>query len=252
MKNISDVHHLFLAVCFIGLAGFSCQKAGPTETDVPKKELQLRSAITLPFTEPSGIAFSESMQKMWVVSGGDQHIYRLDTAGHVEYQLAYKGTDLEGIAFEPADSTLWIVDEASKEIVHLDLNGNVLFRKALSYQSNPNKGPEGITIGRDHALFIINESDPSVMFQLDSTYSIAKTFTLNFASDYSDVTYEPMTDSFYILSDESNGFYSWNTQQGALMKYVLPDSKNEGIAFDRTRNRFYIVNDASAKLAVYQ
>jgi uncharacterized protein YjiK len=90
------------------------------------------------------------------------------------------------------------------------------------------------------------------LFELDSTYSIARTYPLNFALDYSDVLYEPLTDSFFILSDESKAFFSWNKQQGVINKYLLPNSKNEGIAFDRTRNLFYIVNDATAKLYFYR
>jgi len=208
--------------------------------------------MTLPFTEPSGLAFSEALQKMWVVSGGDQHIYMLDTIGRVEKKLKYEGVDLEGIAFDVIDSTLWVIDEATKEIVHIDLDGNILFRKEESYYSTPNKGPEGITIGKDHAMYIINERDPSVLFELDSAYSIAQTYPLDFASDYSDISYEPLTDSFFILSDESNAFFSWSKQQGVINKYLLPNYKNEGIAFDRTRNLFYVVNDATAKLYFYR
>jgi uncharacterized protein YjiK len=230
----------------------SCEKTNSSETNIPQKELQLLSEIDLPFTESSGLAFSEVLQKMWVVSGGDQHIYVLDTAGNIEKKLKYKGTDLEGIAFDVTDSTLWIVDEATKEIVHLDLDGNVLLCKEESYSSKPNKGPEGITIDRNHTIYIINERDPSVVFELDSIYAIAQSYPLNFALDYSDISYNPITDTFWILSDESNAFFSWSKQQGVIYKYLLPNSKNEGIAFDRTRNIFYIVNDATAKLYFYR
>jgi uncharacterized protein YjiK len=231
----------------------SCEKNNSSETNIPQKELQLLSEIELPFTEPSGLAFSETMQKMWVVSGGTQHIYMLDTAGNIEKELNYKGIDLEGIAFDVTDSTLWIIDEATKEIVHLDLDGNVLFRKEVSYFStDPNKGPEGMTVGKDHTIYIVNERDPSILFELDSTYAIAQSYPLDFALDYSDISYNPITDTFWILSDESNAFFSWSKQQGVIYKYLLPNSKNEGIAFDRTRNIFYIVNDATAKLYFYR
>jgi uncharacterized protein YjiK len=230
----------------------SCEKNNSSETNIPQKELQLLSEIDLPFTEPSGLAFSEVLQKMWVVSGGDQHIYILDTAGNIEKKLKYIGIDLEGIVYDGVDSTLWVIDEASKEIVHLDLDGNVLFRKEEAYSSTPNKGPEGITIGGNHTIYIINERDPSVLFELDSTYAITQSYPLNFALDYSDISYNPITDTFWILSDESNAFFSWSKQQGVIYKYLLPNSKNEGIAFDRTRNIFYIVNDATAKLYFYR
>jgi uncharacterized protein YjiK len=252
MKNISKTHRLLFFLLLLGMICSSCKKANPSEVSYPQKELQLISEIDLPFTEPSGLAFSDALQKMWVVSGGDQHIYMLDTAGKVEKKLEYTGIDLEGITFDTADLTLWIIDEASKEIVHLDLNGNVLFHKEESYTSTPNKGPEGITIGKDHRMYIINEKDPSVLFELDSLYSIAHTYPLEFALDYSDISYDPLTDIFYILSDESHAFFSWNKQQGVINTYPLLNSKNEGIAYDRTRNIFYIVNDATAKLYLYK
>jgi uncharacterized protein YjiK len=253
MKNIYKTHHLLFFLLFLGLIGTLCNKTSYSQAHIPQKELRLISEINLPFTEPSGLAFSEAMQKMWVVSGGNQHVYMLDTIGRVEKKLKYKGVDLEGIAFDATDSTLWVIDECTKEISHLDLDGNVLFKKQIIYHSKKvNKGPEGITIGKNHAIYIINERHPSVLFELDSTYSIARIYPLDFARDYSDVSYEPLTDSFFILSDESNAFFSWNKQQGVINKYLLPNSKNEGIAFDQTRNLFYIVNDATAKLYFYR
>ena len=252
MKSIFSISHLVLYFILLGSMNVSCKKNISSETNIPKKELQLLLEIDLPFTEPSGLAFSEALQKMWVVSGGDQHVYMLDTSGNLEKKLNYEGTDLEGIAFDVTDSTLWIIDEATKEIVHLDLDGNVLLRKTESYSSTPNKGPEGITIGKDHIIYIINERNPSVLFELDSTYTIVQSYPLNFALDYSDVSYNSTTDTFWILSDESNALFCWSKQQGVIDKYFLPNSKNEGIAFDRTRNIFYIVNDATAKLYFYR
>jgi uncharacterized protein YjiK len=253
MKNIYKTHHLLFSLVLLGMIGASINKANYSEGGVQQKELQLISEINLPFTQPSGLAFSEVLQKMWVVSGGNQHIYMLDTIGRVEKKLKYKGVDLEGIAFDKFDSTLWVIDEFTKEISHLDLDGNVLYKKQLLYHTKKrNKGPEGITIGKNHEIYIVNERKPSALFELDSTYSIARTYPLDFALDYSDVSYEPFTDSFFILSDESNAFFSWNKQHGVINKYLLPNSKNEGIAFDRTRNLYYIVNDATGKLYFYR
>jgi uncharacterized protein YjiK len=252
MKNIFSISILLLYSILLGSINVSCEKNNSSETNYPEKELQLISEIDLPFTEPSGLAFSEAMQKMWIVSGGDQHIYMLDTSGNVQKKLAYTGVDLEGIAFDVTDSTLWVVDEATKEIVHLDLDGNVLFHKEELYPSTTNKGPEGITIDRNHTVYIVNERNPSMVFELDSTYTIARSYSLDFALDYSDISYNPVSDTFWILSDESNAFFSWSKKHGVIFKYPLINSKNEGIAFDQKRNAFYIVNDATAKLYFYR
>jgi len=230
-----------------------CRSSNKYETKIKIKKLVQLSEVTLPFAEPSGIAWSDELQNMWVVSGGDQHIYRLDMNGTVTQQLPFTGTDLEGITFDETDSTLWVVDEALKEIFHLDLNGSILTQKKMSYTlRKKNKGPEGITIGPEHLIYIVNERDPSILFQLDTSYNITWSIELDFASDYSDIAYDKSSNTFLILSDKSMAFYSWTKERGVLCKYVLPNTKNEGITYDYKRNIYYIVNDNTAKLYFYR
>jgi uncharacterized protein YjiK len=241
---------LFAAIWCFGNSG--CDRSDSSGVTPPKKKITLISEKDLPFTEPSGITWSEKLQKLWVVSGGDQHIYRLDASGNVEKQLHFTGTDLEGIAFDPVDSTLWTIDEATKEITHLDLKGSVLDQSIVSYSSLVNKGPEGIAFGKDRRLYILNEREPSVLLELDSNRRVARSYQLNFASDYSDIAYDSTSNSFFILSDESAAIFIWDTQRGVTDSYALPGISNEGIAFDQTRDIFYIVNDAKARLSIYQ
>ncbi|MBN1398915.1 MAG: SdiA-regulated domain-containing protein [Bacteroidetes bacterium] len=222
------------------------------KAEVQTKKLILVSEIILPFTEPSGIAWSDRMQNMWIVSGGDQHIYRLDAGGSVIQRLPYIGTDLEGIAFDETDSTLWLVDEREKEIIHLSLDGFVLLEKKLPYGAKKNKGPEGITIGPKNRMYVINESDPSILMQLNENYDINWTIALNFASDYSDISYDKNSGMFFIISDKSEAFFSWTLERGILCKYILPNDKNEGIAYDNNHKIFYIVNDKISKLYFYK
>ena len=252
MKSIFSSTHLRSAVILCCSLWISCTKTHPADTTIPIKELVLLSEITLSFKEPSGIAFSEALQRLWVVSGGDQHVHMLDTSGNDQKQLSFVGVDLEGIAFDASDSTLWVVDEGTKIISHLDLNGRVLYQKQLNYSSKPNKGPEGITIGENHTLLVINEFDPSVLFELDDQYNIAVTHQLNFASDYSDISYDQSSGTLFILSDESKAFFRMDENIKAIEQYVLPTDKNEGIAFDEGRNVFYIVNDAANTLSWFK
>jgi DNA-binding beta-propeller fold protein YncE len=253
MKNIfSGSRFLFLTLlcCF---AGASCRKSQSPEPSLPVGQLSLVADILLPFPEPSGIAFSEELRKLWVVGGGkDQHVYRLDTNGNVEGSLFFKGTDLEGIAFDELDSTLWVIDEDTKIISHIDLDGNLLSQKQLTYSAGVNKGPEGIAVGLGHIFYVLNQRDPSVLFELDSAFGIAHQYPLEFAPDYSDITYDRSSDSFFILSGASAEFFAWTKQQGAIVKYTLPDIANEGIAYDQKRGVFYIVNDATGHLKIYR
>jgi uncharacterized protein YjiK len=241
-----------LIVIFWCCGNYGCDRSNPSAVTPPKKTLTLISEIDLPFLEPSGIAWSENHQKLWIVSGGDQRIYRLDASGDVEKHLNYTGTDLEGITYDPTDSTLWVIDEATKEVIHLDLKGNVLDQSVVVYPSLVNKGPEGIAIGRNHQLYIVNEREPGLLMELDDNRIIGKTYQLNFASDYSDIAYDSTHDAFFILSDESAAVFVWDTLQGITDAYSLPEVSNEGIAYDRIRDIFYIVNDAEAKLFIYR
>jgi len=248
---IIDGHYILYSTIttFIScLLWVSCSKSNVSDTNFPTKELTLVKEITLPFSEPSGIAFSDALQKMWIVSGGDQRIYRLDTNGVIEKRLPFIGVDLEGITFDATDSTLWVIDEYEANITHLDLDGSILLQKKLLYSFTPNKGPEGITIGKNHTIVVVNEKNPSVLFKLDNEYEIAQTYQLTFASDYSDISFNPSDNTFFILSDESSAFFKVNENIKVQEKYSLPNGKNEGIAYDEQRNVFYIVNDAENTL----
>jgi uncharacterized protein YjiK len=252
MKNIFSRSRFLFLTFLCCIACVSCRNSHSPEPAFPTGELLLTREIPLPFAGPSGIAYSEALQRLWVVSGGsNQHIYVLDTNGIVERRLFFSGTDLEGIAFDEIDSTLWVIDEDTKRISHLDLDGNLLAQKYLSYDAIPNKGPEGITIGQGHTFYILNQRDPSVLYELDSVFQIAHPYPLGFAPDYSDITYDSSSDSFFILSGASAEFFVWTKQQGAKIKYSLPDIGNEGIAYDRKRELFYIVNDATACLSIF-
>jgi uncharacterized protein YjiK len=249
MKNIFRLYGTILVAALFCILSFSCKKPHSTAQDIPEKELILLSDIALPFNGLSGIAYSASLRKIWIVGG--KHIYKLDMSGNVEKKLQFTGTDLEGIAFDTADSTLWTIDETMKEICHVDSNGNLLSQKQISYSTTNNKGPEGITIGKNHTLYILNERSPSILMKLDSLYSISITYELNFALDYSDVSYDSTSDSFFILSDETNAFFEWSERQGVVCRYTLPNTGNEGFAFDRTRNVFYIANKITDRLYIY-
>ncbi len=252
MKNIYSGCRILLFLFLCGIACVSCRTS--SDSSLPTGELILLADIPLPFPEPSGIAHSEALQRLWVVSGGsNQRIYTLDTNGIVERRLLFVGTDLEGITFDDIDSTLWVIDEDTKKISHIDLDGIMLSQKQLTYTTAEiNKGPEGITIGQGHTFFILNQRDPAVLIELDSLFQIARTYQLVFAPDYSDIAYDRASDSFFILSGASAAFFEWTKQRGPTIEYTLPDLSNEGIAYDQKRAVFYIVNDVTARLSIYK
>jgi DNA-binding beta-propeller fold protein YncE len=252
MKNIYKLISLSTIIIGWFLAASGCEKNSSDANGSGANGLTLLFETTLNFGEPSGVAFSKSMNKLWIVSGGDQHVYMVDTSGAIQKKLSFIGTDLEGITFDPIDSTLWVVDEATKMISHLSLDGTLLRQVHLSYATQTlNKGPEGITIGENKSFCVINEKDPSIIVKMNSNFDILSIDTLNFAQDYSDIWYVS-ADTFLIVSDESEAVYLWSKSKGIIKKYLLPNTKNEGIALDEQNNIAYVVNDANAKLYCYR
>lgn len=251
MKNIYKLPCLFAVMigCSVSIPG--CEKNSSDANSPGSNGLTLLFETTLNFGEPSGIAFSKSMNKLWVVSGDDQHVYMIDTSGAIQKKLPYIGEDLEGIAFDQRDSSLWVVDEATFMISHLTGEGALLHQIQLTYPTQtPNKGPEGITIGENQNLCIINERDPSIVITLNNSFAIASIDTINFALDYSDI-WHVSADTFLVISDESKAIFLWSKSLGLINKYSLPNGKNEGIAFDQKNKLLYIVNDETAKLYCY-
>lgn len=251
MKSIFRISS-FSVVVLSFLWWMSCSKTNPSDTVIPLKALELVAVTDLPFKEPSGIAFSSALQKLWIVSGETQRIYATDTNGTVDKRLRFEGIDLEGITFDESDSTLWVVDESTMVLTHLDLDGNVLFQKQLIYSLESNDGPEGVAFGENHALYVLNEKNPSLLIALDTAYEITQTWKLAFAFDYSDITFDNLTGTFFILSDESKAFFRLNEQATVFEQYNLPNDKYEGIAYDARREVFYLVNDAANTLSKFK
>lgn len=250
MKNIYKLIALSIIIGW-SPAISGCEKNSSDANGHETASLRLLFKTTLNFGEPSGIAFSPSMNKLWVVSGKDQHVYMIDTSGAIQKKLSFTGSDLEGISYDQRDTTLWVVDEATKQISHLDLDGKLLHQMYLTYQTQlSNKGPEGITIGENNRLCIINERDPSIIVQLESDFTVRSVDTLSFAADYSDLWYVSQ-DTFLIVSDESEAIFLWSRSRGVIRKYPLQNSKNEGIAYDQNNSLIYIVNDETATLSCY-
>ena len=184
-------------LCFFLLA-CSSSKSADQEGSTP--QLELIASYELALSEPSGLALGAQGTVLWAVGNSPELVYKLTVDGQLLDTLAYGGDDLEGIVFDPADSTLWIVEEEKREIVQLDQGGNVLRRRRLGLSGERNSGLEGIGLDSGGGLHLLNEKNPGLFISLDPDLSIRTQYQLDFARDYSGLTYDRHRDSFWVLS----------------------------------------------------
>lgn len=192
-----------------------------------------------------------SHEYFWICGGGTQKIYKTDLQGNILQELSYKGKDIEGICYDRRDASLWIVEERLRDVVHLDLRGKEIGRIHVNAPGKGNKGLEGITIDRDGNLWVINEKKPASLFEIDASGNPKKMYRMKYTDDISDAAYDINSDTFYILSDESACFFTWNTERGLIKKFFLPRDKFEGITVNSKTKTINIVNDADSSMLIY-
>lgn len=228
-------------VLLFSVFSFKCKEPNHVESVDPA--LKLVATYSLDISEPSGITFNKDHSACWIVSGGDQRIYKTDLKGKVIEKLVYKGEDLEGIFFDHNDQTLWVAEEDLRQLVHLDLTGNEIDRFDTDILGMKNKGLEGLAFDGNN-FYVLNEKEPVSIFALDKNFKVSQQYDLSFASDLSDMDYDATTNNFFVLSDESQAMYIWNPKEGLKKKYDLPFTKAEGIAVDPSKKTILLVNDA--------
>ena len=221
------------------------------EADTNLKSLGHIDTHSLEISQPSGLSVGASGTVLWVVGNRPDHIYRLDAGGKIVDSLAYEGKDMEGIVFDGSDSTLWIVEEREREVIHVDLDGNVLQRVKLELEGKRNSGLEGIALDGEGNLFLLNEKKPGLLIALADDLSIRSRYELDFARDYSGLTYDYNHDAFWILSHEDRCLHLWSEERGLLGEYELPFDKIEGVAVDEYGDRLFVVSETEQTLHVY-
>jgi uncharacterized protein YjiK len=145
-----------------------------------------------------------------------------------------------------------VAEEELREVVHLDLSGNVLSRQAIGLTGEANSGPEGICLDDAGRMFLVNEKHPGSFLELNPDHTLASQTPLDFARDYSGMSYNRQKSAFWIVSDQSSSLYLWSKPTGVMNRYSLPFTKCEGVAVDDAANLIYIVNDSLNALYIYK
>ena len=244
---------LLTAYLLIQLLGIIPGCKGP-EPKLKPLALTLEASYDLPVAETSGLSLTSDNQGLFTVSDQDGRIYRLSLSGGVIATLNYEGDDPEGIAIDPADGSLWIVEEKNSYLAHTDMLGNILDTFSIELNlTDVNSGMEGIAVDESsQKIYVLTEKDPALLLELDKAGNILNQVELDFAEDYSALSYDAIENELWIYSDKSASIYRCDTKGSVLQRASLPIAEGEGLAINTVTSKVYIVSDTPAKLFVYQ
>ncbi|KAA3611146.1 MAG: hypothetical protein D8M58_14320 [Calditrichaeota bacterium] len=222
--------------------------ANPTqEYPFLKKETEFK--IDVP--EPSGLALSQDKTFLWTVSDNTNRVYKIDFEGNILGELNYTGNDLEGIIQSPKDSTIWVAEEYLSQMVQLDVIGNVLNYVNINDAGGEN-GLEGICLDpTNNHFYLLKEKSPGRLIELDENFDLLQFEQINFANDFSGISYDSKNQVLWILSDQNEEVYEYSLSGSVLNTYSISVNKAEGIAIDSENDLIYIVSDSAEKLYIF-
>jgi len=241
---------LIIFVMFVSVIFSACDLEEVVNEPDNQFILKKISEFDLEISEPSGLTYDPNTQTLWTVNDPDNNqVYNISLTGELIQTLDFVGEDLEGIAYDNSTNSLWIVEEGLMEIVNLSLEGEELLRIELpNHQNSSNAGLEGICIDNFGNLNLLKEKDPGLFIQLNQDYSIASEIELTFADDYSGIFFDETRNGFWIVSDESQTLYLWDSENGVREQFFLDIPKAEGIVYVAETGHVYIVSDSEQKL----
>lgn len=230
-------------ILLAGLAWLAAACYDRTEP-LPQGSWTLVDAWPLRVPEPSGLCLDADGRHLWTVSDETGLVYRLDLEGRLERSLAFTGEDLEGVCLAP-DGGFWLAEEGLRQAVRVSAQGAVLARIPLELHGAANSGLEGVTVGGDGRLLLLNEKNPGRLLRLDPVTLAVESIDLDFALDYSGLCWDAERDGLWVLSDESRALYFLEEGEPPV-EYPLGLARLEGVAV--VADTAWVVSDAQAKL----
>ena len=174
----------------------------------------------------------------------------LDMSIRLPDELRY----LEGVTQDQVNRSIWVVEEKERAVVELDVNGNEQNRIIITdvIPAETDNFLEGISY-HDGILYIVTEKNPKQLLLLDvATENITASYNLDFADDFSGISYDSSGPYLWLISDQSQTVSRCNLQGVVDKSFQLDFTKGEGVAADPATGRLFIVNDATAELYVFE
>ena len=241
--------------------------------------------------EPSGLTLNGDGTALYTVSDDTKAIFKLDLKGRLNISDSFfiDIDDLEGIAISSDGKRLYSVQEATNSIISIDIGSRKVLRlKPLAAMQNynsiakyfadtpDNKGLEGITVNSDtNHLFVVKESQPGLLIQISADHnqildSRLLTKRNGFSHpeleteklDFSGLSYDKNHHSIWITSDKGKCLFHYDWSNDIVLQRLDLNldtnsksksiRKSEGVAYDPTKNRLYVISERDGRLYVYK
>ena len=237
MKRVND---LFVVIVLLLMA--ACR---PEPFDVDYS--MISESYNLDFKEPSGLAYSSDQESLYIVSDRGM-AYHVSFTGTTIKQLPYTGDDFEGIFIDPSTSDIYICEEGKGDLVKLNSNG--VEQSTFNILDNPgNTGLEGLTYDpNEKEFYMLKEMSEGLLIKYSTSNHTKTQIKLNFALDYSGIYYSDISNTLWIVSDESKTLTQCTLDGDKIFSYQLPISGVEGIVVNDEETVAYVVSDPNNKL----
>lgn len=203
--------------------------------------------IGLTIKEPSGLSYSADRQSLLVVSDRGT-IFNIEFDGSVRKQYPLVFDDLEGIFVDASDNSIYVVEEQKGQIVAISPEGTILSTTDI-LDSNDNSGLEGITYDASRDIFyLLKEKNNGLLIKYSFKDKTIQKIDLDFASDYSGIFYNDVTDNLWILSQESQTLNKCDINGKLKTSFFYPITGMEGIVVNDAETEALVVSDPQNSL----
>ena len=213
--------------------------------------LRLIASYPIAVKEPSDLCLSPDRQSLWTVSDEEGEVFQMSLTGKVLRHFKSNLPDLEGIT-TVGESSLAILSERNRELEIVDYDGNVQSRSKIDMPGERNSGPESVTFDEAASVFYtLKEQSPGLLLTLDrNLHEISRT-SLNFAQDYSAMSYEATRGHLWVMSDQSKSMFVLDSNMKIQTAFSANIPQPEGMSVDYLARKLYVVCDKTAMLYIF-
>ena len=219
---------------------------GKADGTPPLLVYQDRSRVDV--DEPSDLVQVDG--PLYTVSDSHSKIYEIEPDGDTDVHLDIDVDDLEAIGFDAARGEFLVADEGSGKIWAIDDDGDRHDSIHIADAEDGNSGIEGLTTTPSGHTFVVKEKDPVKIYELDSDGDMVAEVEPDFAGDLSAITYNPLDQHLYVLSDQDKALFRLTSSLVPDRGWRLPVDKPEGLAFAGTS--LYVVSDSEARIYTFE
>lgn len=240
-----------IALASLVLAITGCRDAPDADLVVAASgNLKFIKSVDIDIEDPSGLSLSQDLKSLWVVCNESGQVYRIALDGRIIEKFQTSFLDLEGIATIDA-SHLAFIPERSRTIVVTLNDGTILQEAPLPILGDDNLGPEGLAYDSLAEEFHIIKEKPGTWITLNKELEPVRERQLEFAMDYSSLSFDCERRNLWVMSDESRSVHVIDEAGQIKASFSFDIEQMEGLAVDYENQRLYIVSDALSKLYVF-